>query len=162
MAWNRYPQREDKAYRLGHGFSRMLQMVNEDIIKNAGEKGYSSDEDKKLNIKNNSNVEKTYFVNASVKLPKVSKRKPVSSAIQAGTEPNVASSPYDEADNGDVNNPNKPQIMRVVRKNKGGSLNSPSKNNEILSQRNNDYSITEKNMPNNEDLPPVNTIENEN
>ena len=32
-------------------------MVNEDIIKSAGEKGYSSDEDKKLNIKNNISVE---------------------------------------------------------------------------------------------------------
>ena len=162
VPWNRYPIRDDKQYRLGHGFSRMLQMVNEDIIRSAGEKGYSSDEDKKLNIKNNSNVEKTYFVNASVKLPKVSKRKPVSSAIQAGTEPNIPSSPYDDADNGDVNNANKPQIMRVVRKNKGGSANSPSKNNDTLGQRNSDYTITEKNMPNNEDLPPVNTNENEN
>ena len=33
VPWNRYPQRDDKAYRIGHGFSRMLQMVNEDIIK---------------------------------------------------------------------------------------------------------------------------------
>ena len=57
VPWNRYPQRDDKAYRIGHGFSRMLQMVNEDIIKNAGDKaGYSSDEDnKKNNIKPNNN-----------------------------------------------------------------------------------------------------------
>ena len=162
VPWNRYPIRDDKAYRLGHGFSRMLQMVNEDIIKSAGEKGYSSDEDKKFNVKNNI-IEKTYSVNASVKLPKVIKRKPaVSSAFQATTEPNAPSSPYNEADNGDNNNPNRPQIMRVIRKNKGGTTQSPSKNSEGLTQRSNEYSITEKNMPNNEDLPPVNSNENEN
>ena len=162
VAWNRYPQREDKAYRLGHGFSRMLQMVNEDIIKNAGEKGYSSDEDKKLNIKN-TNIEKTYSVNASVKLPKVTKRKPgVSSAFAASTEPNVPSSPYDEADNGDtIINANKPQIVRVIRKNKGGPTQSPSKNSEIITNRSNEYSINEKNIPSNEDLPPVRDGENE-
>jgi uncharacterized protein YoxC len=162
VPWNRYPIRDDKAYRLGHGFSRMLQMVNEDIIKSAGEKGYSSDEDKKFNVKNNI-IEKTYSVNASVKLPKVIKRKPaVSSAFQATTEPNAPSSPYNEADNGDNNNPNRPQIMRVIRKNKGGTTQSPSKNSEGLTQRSNEYSITEKNMPSNEDLPPVNSNENEN
>ena len=108
VAWNRYPQREDKTYRLGHGFSRMLQMVNEDIIKSAGEKGYSSDEDKKLNIKNSGvNIQKTYSVNASVKLPKVTKRKPaISSAVPLQTDPNISSSPYDEVENTDNNNNN--------------------------------------------------------
>ena len=48
----------------------MLQMVNEDIIRNA-EKGYSSDEEKKF--KKNYDAEKTYNINANVKLPKVGK-----------------------------------------------------------------------------------------
>jgi chromosome segregation ATPase len=161
VAWNRYPQREDKAYRLGHGFSRMLQMVNEDIIKSAGEKGYSSDEDKKLNIKNSGvSIDKTYLVNASVKLPKVTKRKPaISSAAPLQTDPNVSSSPYDDADNVDnSNNMNKPQIVRVIRKNKPGS---PTKNSEVVTHRSNEYSINEKNMPSNEDLPPITSNEND-
>ena len=161
VAWNRYPQREDKAYRLGHGFSRMLQMVNEDIIKSAGEKGYSSDEDKKLNIKNSGgNIDKTYSVNASVKLPKVSKRKPaISSAAPLQTDPNVSSSPYDDADNVDnINNMNKPQIVRVIRKNKPGS---PTKNSEVVTHRSNEYSVNEKNIPSNEDLPPITSNEND-
>ena len=33
VPWNRYPQRDDKQYRMGHGFSRMLQMVNADLLK---------------------------------------------------------------------------------------------------------------------------------
>ena len=108
------------------------------------------------------NAEKTYSVNASVKLPKVTKRKPVgSSGLQSATEPNNSSSPYNETENGD-NNPNRPQIMRVIRKNKGGPSQSPNKNSESNTQRGNEYSINEKNMPNNEDLPPVNNGDNEN
>ena len=33
VPWNRYPQRDDKTYRMGHGFSRMLQLVNADLLK---------------------------------------------------------------------------------------------------------------------------------
>lgn len=35
LPWNRIPSREDKKYRMGHGFSRMLQLVNLDLLKNA-------------------------------------------------------------------------------------------------------------------------------
>ena len=153
VPWNRYPQRDDKAYRIGHGFSRMLQMVNEDIIKNAGEKGgYSSDEDnKKINMKTNNNIsqigDKNLQVNTSVKLPKVSRKKPLLGGT-AVTEPNTntnAISPYDDVD-ADNNDTNKVQIMRVVRKNKIQSESSnrdnsafamKSKNNDIISNINN-------------------------
>ena len=33
IPWNKYPSREDKTHRMGHGFSRMLQMVNDDIMR---------------------------------------------------------------------------------------------------------------------------------
>ena len=153
VPWNRYPQRDDKAYRIGHGFSRMLQMVNEDIIKNAGEKGgYSSDEDnKKINMKTNNNIsqigDKNLQVNTSVKLPKVSRKKPLLGGT-AVTEPNTntnAISPYDDVD-ADNNDTNKVQIMRVVRKNKIQSESSnrdnsafamKSKNNDIINNINN-------------------------
>ena len=153
VPWNRYPQRDDKAYRIGHGFSRMLKMVNEDIIKNAGEKGgYSSDEDnKKINMKTNNNIsqigDKNLQVNTSVKLPKVSRKKPLLGGT-AVTEPNTntnAISPYDDVD-ADNNDTNKVQIMRVVRKNKIQSESSnrdnsafamKSKNNDIINNINN-------------------------
>ena len=153
VPWNRYPQRDDKAYRIGHGFSRMLQMVNEDIIKNAGEKGgYSSDEDnKKINMKTNNNIsqigDKNLQVNTSVKLPKVSRKKPLLGGT-AVTEPNTntnAISPYGDVD-ADNNDTNKVQIMRVVRKNKIQSESSnrdnsafamKSKNNDIINNINN-------------------------
>ena len=155
VPWNRYPQRDDKAYRIGHGFSRMLQMVNEDIIKNAGEKGgYSSDEDnKKINMKTNNNIsqigDKNLQVNTSVKLPKVSRKKPLLGGT-AVTEPNTntnAISPYDDVD-ADNNDTNKVQIMRVVRKNKIQSESSNRDNSAFAMKiKNNDIS---NNINNNE------------
>jgi hypothetical protein len=35
LPWNRIPSREEKKYRMGQGFSKMLQMMNMDILKNA-------------------------------------------------------------------------------------------------------------------------------
>ena len=156
IPWNKYPIREDKAYRLGHGFSRMLQMVNEDIIRNAGEKGYSSDEDKKSNPKNTT-------INASVKLPKVNKKKPVAGGLATVTEPSLPGSFNNEVENGDNNNNNlnQPQIVRVVRKYKGYSpSNTYNINREAIMHKSNEYSVVEKNMPTNEVLPPTNNNEN--
>ena len=148
VPWNRYPQRDDKAYRIGHGFSRMLQMVNEDIIKNAGDKaGYSSDEDnKKSNIKANNSIinnDKNYPVNTSVKLPKVTRKKPLLSGTSV-TEPNnnvSGVSPYDDAENGENNDTNKIQIMRVIRKNK---LQSESSARDNIYKNNENASISVK------------------
>ena len=148
VPWNRYPQRDDKAYRIGHGFSRMLQMVNEDIIKNAGDKaGYSSDEDnKKSNIKANNSIinnDKNYPVNTSVKLPKVTRKKPLLSGTSV-TEPNNNASgvsPYDDAENGENNDTNKIQIMRVIRKNK---LQSESSARDNIYKNNENASISVK------------------
>ena len=49
IPWNKYPIREEKTYRIGHGYSRILEMVNEEVIKNyesKDNKGYASDDDK--------------------------------------------------------------------------------------------------------------------
>ena len=52
MAWNKYPMREpsDKAYRIGNGFSRMLNMLNLDV-KNSNldiDNNYESDGERKV------------------------------------------------------------------------------------------------------------------
>ena len=166
VPWNRYPQRDDKAYRIGHGFSRMLQMVNEDIIKNAGDKaGYSSDEDnKKSNIKANNSIinnDKNYPVNTSVKLPKVTRKKPLLSGTSV-TEPNnnvSGVSPYDDAENGENNDTNKIQIMRVIRKNK---LQSESSARDNIYKNNENASISVKKTLSDNTNINTNTNDNEN
>ena len=69
IPWNRYPNRDEKSYRMGHGFSRMLQMINEDKKKmqEIKEKDNMSDEDKSRG----SDSEQNIVVNGSVKLPKL-------------------------------------------------------------------------------------------
>ena len=78
IPWNKYPNREEKYTRMGHGFSHMLQMVNDDIRKSVDnkekeknkiddkEKDYNSDEDKKKHSNDKTN--------SQVKLPKVKLR----------------------------------------------------------------------------------------
>ena len=168
VPWNRYPQRDDKAYRIGHGFSRMLQMVNEDMIRNAGDKGgYSSDEDNKKNnikgINSANNNEKIVPVNTSVKLPKVTRKKPLLSG-NSRTEPNNNNisngngvSPYDDVENGDNSENNRVQIMRVVRKNKIQSESSV-RDNIFKNNENNSMSIKK----NNDNMKSTNINENEN
>ena len=73
VAWNKYPQREkDKNYRVGNGFSRMLNMLNIDIkntFDGLKENNYESDDESKFyetgrlktspanfNISNNNNI----------------------------------------------------------------------------------------------------------
>jgi hypothetical protein len=74
IPWNKYPQREENAtkYRMGHGFSRMLQMVNTDLLRSQEnkEKNYASDEEKMSNLNELNRTSE----NKKVKLPYVSHR----------------------------------------------------------------------------------------
>ena len=55
IPWNKYPSREDKTYRMGHGFSRMLQMVNDDIMKSTNTDNINSNLFLNTNVNNNNN-----------------------------------------------------------------------------------------------------------
>jgi hypothetical protein len=78
IPWSKYPKRDEERtkYRMGHGFSRMLQMVNTDLLRTQEnkekEKMYVSDDEKYNNInelnKTNNNE------NKKVKLPYVNQR----------------------------------------------------------------------------------------
>ena len=74
IPWNKYPQREENAtkYRMGHGFSRMLQMVNTDLLRSQEnkDKNYTSDDEKMNNL---NELNKT-IENKKVRLPYVSQR----------------------------------------------------------------------------------------
>ena len=86
VPWNKYPSREEKTYRIGHGYSRILEMVNEEVIKNfenKDNKGYVSDDDKKSGKSNSKGKNKNksklndsigLIENKLVKLPKVNKK----------------------------------------------------------------------------------------
>ena len=122
VAWNKYPNREEKTYRMGHGFSRMLQMVNEEIIKNIEnkEKGYVSDEDKKYinNNKSKFNDSSVHEHNKSIKLPKV-EQKNVNNEKYGLTvnKFRINTTPYEDADSA---SPDEPKISKIYKINNHG------------------------------------------
>ena len=100
IAWNKYPQREDKTYRMGHGFSRMLQMVNDDIMKST----------------NTDKIDTNIFLNTNSNNYNQKDDEDVNLTIQAssnspGNEPNI-----------DSPNLNRPQIMRIYKLNKNATF----------------------------------------
>ena len=136
VAWNRYPSREDKKYRMGHGYSRLLEMVNEEVIKNfegkdiKDNKGYVSDEDKKYlntsNSNNSKNVSKINDVNTSkgkisIKLPKVNKK--ILNLNKTNDKFEISSnnkfvksaSPYEEEDSAVIQD--EPKVTKIYKKN---------------------------------------------
>ena len=77
VPWNKYPHREESTkYRMGHGFSRMLQMVNTDLLRTQelkeNGKNYASDDEKIANSKDLHRIGST--LDKKVKLPHVGSR----------------------------------------------------------------------------------------
>ena len=119
IPWNKYPNREEKYTRMGHGFSHMLQMVNDDIRKSVDnkekeknkiddkEKDYNSDEDKKKTSR-----ERT---NSPIRLPKVKLRPRNYNNVNLVEEATWDKSPYDNVDRNLTMVDNSPQIMKISR-----------------------------------------------
>ena len=146
ITWNKYPNREEKYTRMGHGFSHMLQMVNDDIRKNVDnkekekernkledkEKDYNSDEDKKKNTGDKNNT--------AVKLPKVKIRPKNYNNVNLLDDTNWDKSPYDNIDRNLTLNDNTPQIMKISRIRKNISIKNTSTQeaslNDDLKQKN--------------------------
>ena len=112
LAWNKYPMREnDKAYRIGNGFSRMLNMLNLDVKNSSFDPMENSDNETKSKSPNkdlNSNI------NNSTVLPNIQNYKdPMSQSM--GDNLNGQGKDYNTSGN---NNNDEPKIMKVYRKNK--------------------------------------------
>ena len=143
IPWNKYPNREEKYTRMGHGFSHMLQMVNDDIRKNVDnkekekernkfedkEKEYNSDEDKKKNSGERNN--------SAVKLPKVKIRPKNYNNVNLLDDTNWDKSPYDNIDRNLTLNDNTPQIMKISRIRKNISIKNTSTQEASLNDESN-------------------------
>ena len=140
IPWNRYPNRDEKAYRMGHGFSRMLQMINEDKKKEIKEKESISDEDK-----SRSDSEQNLVINGSLKLPRL-KHKHLNSGKLKKTNtlnneednniPFDNNNPYIDMD--PISSADRPKIMKIYKRTKQIvqssylNRNVPSRNNDNL------------------------------
>ena len=142
IPWNKYPNREEKYTRMGHGFSHMLQMVNDDIRKNVDnkekekerskledkEKDYNSDEDKKKNSGDRNN--------SAVKLPKVKIKPKNYNNVNLIDDTNWEKSPYDNFDRNLTLNDNTPQIMKISRIRKNISIKNNSTQEASINDEN--------------------------
>ena len=153
IPWNKYPNRDEKSYRMGHGFSRMLQMINDDkkkLLENK-EKDNMSDEDK-----SRSDSEQNIVVNGSVKLPKL-KHKHLNSSKLNNEEDNNnnllldKNNPYIDIDPM-ISSEERPKIMKIYKRNK--QIVQSSYLNRNLNMKNNDNlpSLIVKTAPNEKDV----------
>ena len=139
VAWNRYPTREEKTYRIGHGYSRILEMVNEEVIKsfeNKDNKGYVSDDDKKSGKSNSRNKNKSKLNESTnlpekkmIKLPKVNKN-----ILNLNSEKlNFSTSPYEVTDSSNQEEPKVTRIYKVNNKKNLGFFKTKTENNDLIS-----------------------------
>ena len=164
VAWNKYPSREEKTYRIGHGYSRILEMVNEEVIKsfeNKESKGYNSDDDKKTgNFKNNSknknknklNESTTFSEKNNIKLPKVNKKlikfNNINNNRNHGSSLN---SPYEVTESSNQDEPKVTRIYKVNNRKNFGFFKLKSDNDNILNI-NEDMKYKNKNDKNSLDI----------
>ena len=169
VAWNRYPSREDKTYRMGHGYSRILEMVNEEVIKsfeNKDNKGYNSDDDKSGNSKNNSKIKNKSKLNEStnlpekknIKLPKVNKK--ILNLNNNFTLSNYLNSPYEITES---SNRDEPKVTKIYKVNNKRNLFFKTKTDNNTLNINEDNSNKNKDNKKNLDLIQMNlTMPNNN
>ena len=132
IPWGKYPKRDEERtkYRMGHGFSRMLQMVNTDLLRTQEskekEKIYASDDEHYINDSNkiNNNDKK-------VKLPYVNKRGNNNSNINNSVNIDNNNSSLIGGKNMSINsNTNK----SVVLNSKGNEVNQGNMNDNVNGQ----------------------------
>ena len=111
LAWNKYPVREpqDKAYRIGNGFSRMLNMLNLDV-RGSYDNG---DEENKMTSGNEKKG-----INGNTSLPSIKPHRPEegNTSLDGNTGEEYKT---------DKVNPNDPKVVKIYRKNKLNAIEIP-------------------------------------
>ena len=146
VPWNKYPNREEKSYRYGHGFSRMLQLINEDKKRELKEKDSMSD--------GGSDSEPMF------KLPKLKRLHINSGKLKNNYNNNAVSDdennvPYEK--NGPYNDleplltEERPKIMKIVKRSKNVASSSYLNRLDKLKDkdRENPANLIVKTVPNN-------------
>ena len=174
IPWNKYPSRDDKAYRMGHGFSRMLQLVNDDLMKNTNTDNINNDFFMNINSNNNINNMNNFNISNikdnqkeeinsnlnspmhNIKLPKVKNKNSnnAESNLQSNKSKDdirIKTSPYDE----NILSPrsfNNPQILKIYKLNKNTTLSQSNIKSNMSTElfNNGPNSISQKKLNQNE------------
>ena len=126
LAWNKYPMREpqDKAYRIGNGFSRMLSMLNIEV------KGsYDTlDANKEGETRNHSNSQdKKVMVSGDSSLPIIKSHKLIDQTVNDSTFGEQSVGEGYSSDRASAMND--PKVVKIYRKNKVSPVEIPPQNN---------------------------------
>ena len=124
LPWNKYPARDEKSYRMGSGFSHVLQMMSSELVKNYDKKDFSSDiEDSKGKKRSFSGI-RNKVRSGRIALPKVRINKKLINLIDDmphySDDENNFSDHYETKQV--VLNPTSPKIMKVVKKKKQSKI----------------------------------------
>ena len=124
LPWNKYPARDEKSYRMGSGFSHVLQMMSSELVKNYDKKDFSSDiEDSKGKKRSFSGI-RNKVRSGRIALPKVRiNKKPINLIDDMplySDDENNFSDHYETKQV--VLNPTSPKIMKVVKKKKQSKI----------------------------------------
>ena len=137
LAWNKYPMREpqDKAYRIGNGFSRMLSMLNVEVKGNYDTLDINKDKDSESRNRSSSSSQdkKRAILSSDHSLPFI---KPYKQVDQSANN-NDNSTFGEQSVIGDGSNSdraasretNDPKVIKIYRKNKVNPVEIPSQNN---------------------------------
>ena len=169
IPWNRYPNREDKSYRLGHGFSRMLQMLTDEKLKYGNEKENMSDQEKSRSDSENMVVNGN---NGNVKLPKLKEKNIDPIRIKKNISMNnydennlpfnrnSTNTPYESIES--FNSLDRPKIMKIYKKTNKTKFNSFYQDRKDMYKSSNNLTTEPmKTMPNQIEREPNNAVRSE-
>ena len=135
IAWNKYPFREEnKTYRMGHGFSHMLQMINEGLMKDTGEL-LKEEEKKEKNLFFDKNKKNMDDLSLDL-LPKLKKKNKIYDLSEGFDSPIQKSRELKQINKTIDNQDNTPQIMKILKKNKSFVFKTAGNNNQTEKPKN--------------------------
>ena len=124
LPWNKYPARDEKSYRMGSGFSHVLQMMSSELVKNYDKKDFSSDIADSKGKKRSFSGIRNKVRSGRIALPKVRiNKKPINlidDMPHYSDDENNFSDHYETKQV--VLNPTSPKIMKVVKKKKQSKI----------------------------------------
>ena len=166
IAWNKYPSREDKNYRMGHGFSKMLQMVNDDIMRSTNNDNINQNIFMNTNMNNNyspniteennnSNLKTIFNIYSNSKLPKVkAKNININTSQNLKTEGPLSFREKNKEDhlNMPLDDTNNPKILKIhkISKNTETQTKSANKYNNSSSVNNIHKNLLKNSQKNND------------
>ena len=139
VAWNKYPFREEnKSYRMGHGFSHMLHMISEGLMKDTGEIMKEEEiKEKKLFIDKN---KKSNLDDLSLEiLPKLKKKNNIHDLSEGFDSPIQKSRELKQINKTIDNQDNTPQILKILKKNRSSIFKTAGNNNQTERPKNIKY-----------------------